>query len=270
MQLASEFPRLEDGIDKHSSTHLFTENDCQLLLLPGRGQKLLATPACFGYGSKSLDSLFMYAVSHALALQGGLALHGGSFQHEGFSPLILGDSRSGKSTLTALALRMGAKVVSDDHLLLSKRDSTGEPTFELESMRADLHLRAPTHDLLPAPLAAQLKPAHFQGEQRWIMPHRLNPQFQRTTNPNVILCSQVDRDIKETETQPMTPPDALAELMRCSSPLFMTPKFPQERDTLMKLMLPMITSLPAFRIRLGRDLFDRPEQTFQRLADTLS
>ena len=270
MKLASEFPKLENEIDKHSSKHVFTENDCDLILFPGGGQVLYATPACLECGSKSLESLFMYAVSHALALQGGLALHGASFQHDGLSPLILGDSRSGKSTLTTLALRMGAKAVSDDHLLLSKRDSEGETAFELESMRADIHLRAPSHDLLPAPLAARLKPAHFQGEQRWILPHRLNPQFQRTTNPNVILCSKVDRNLKETEIQPMTPPGALAELMRSSSPLFLSAKFPQERAILMNLMLAVITRIPAFQLRLGRDLFDKPEQTFLRLADTLS
>ena len=253
-----------------SGPHVIAEHDSSLFLYPGAAQRLLTTQQNLENGSSALQSLFMYAISHSLAIQGGLALHGASFQHERFSPLILGDSRSGKSTLTSLALRMGAKVVSDDHLLLSKRDSEGKPSFELESMRADLHLRPPTQDLLPAVLAAQLKTAHFQGEQRWILPHRLNPQFQRTTNPNVIMCSKVDRNLKETEIQPMTPPDTLAELMRCSSPLFMTPRFPRERDTLMKLMLAMIHVVPAFRLRLGRDLFEKPERTFQRLTDTLS
>ena len=251
-------------------TVTLTVPGARLDIHPGAGEILSGTSEFLASESAVLRDLFMKAVSHALARQGGMALHGASFWHEGFSPLILGDSRSGKSTLTTLALRMGAKVVSDDHLLLSKRDSQGKPVFDLESMRADMHLRPPTHDLLPGPLAAQLEPAHFQGEQRWILPHRLNPQFQRTTNPTVILCSQVDRHLKETEIQPMTPPDALAELMRCSSPLFMTPKFPQERNALMKLMLAMINGLPAFRLRLGGDLFDKPEQTFQRLTDTLS
>lgn len=254
------------------STHqtvTLTVPGARLDIHPGAGETLSGTTEFLASQSALARDLFMKALSHALARQGGMALHGASFQHEGFSPLILGDSRSGKSTLTTLALRMGAKVVSDDHLLLSKRDREGKPAFELESMRADMHLRAPTHDLLPPPLAAQLKPAHFQGEQRWILPHPFNPQFQRTTNPNVILCSQVERYLKQTEIQPMTPPGVLAELMRCSSPLFMTPKFPQERDTLMKLMLAMINVVPAFRLRLGRDLFDKPEQTFQRLTDIL-
>lgn len=265
--------RLVQQLFTAESTHqtvTLTVPGARLDIHPGAGETLSGTSEFLGSESAQFRDLFMKAVSHALARQGGMALHGASFQHEGFNPLILGDSRSGKSTLTTLALRMGAKVVSDDHLLLSKRDRAVEPAFELESMRADMHLRPPTHDLLPAALAAKLKPAHFHGEQRWILPHRLNPQFQRTTNPNVILCSQVDRDLEKTEIQPMTPPDALAELMRCSSPLFMTPKFPRERDTLMKLMLAMIHVVPAFRLRLGRDLFDKPEQTFQRLTDTLS
>jgi len=160
--------------------------------------------------------------------------------------------------------------VSDDHLVLSKQEGQGSPVFELESMRPDLHLRSPTHRLLPEPLASRLRPESFNGEQRWILHHHLNPQFQRHTNPTVILCSLVDRHLEETDIQPMPPPAALAELMRCSSPLFLTEKFPQERAILMNLMLAMITSLPAFRIRLGRDLFDKPEQTFQRLASTLS
>jgi hypothetical protein len=213
----------------------------------------------------------MYGVSHALALQGGLALHGAAFQHTEFSPLILGDSRSGKSTLTTLALRMGAKILSDDHLVLSKQEGGKDSSvFELESMRPDLHLRSPTHRLLREPLASRLRPAHFQGEQRWILPHQFNPQFQRHTNPTVILCSTIDQNLGETDIQPMPPPAALAELMRCSSPLFFSAKFPMERAILMDLISAMIDSLPAFRLRLGRDLFDKPEQTFQRLAGTVS
>ena len=218
----------------------------------------------------ALSEIFLKAISHALASQGGLTLHGASFKSAGFSPLILGDSRSGKSTLTTLALRMGAEVVSDDHLVLSKQDGLGSSVFELESMRPDLHLRSPTHRLLPEPLASRLRPANFHGEHRWILHHHLNPQFQCHTNPTVILCSMVDRNLKETEIQPMTPPGALAELMRSSSPLFLSAKFPQERAILMNLMLAVITRIPAFQLRLGRDLFDKPEQTFLRLADTLS
>ena len=270
MLRSEEVPPQANETNEVASTHLITESDCHLLIFPGRGQTLFITPDCLESGSKSLESLFMYGVSHALALQGGLALHGAAFQHAAFSPLILGDSRSGKSTLTALALRMGAKVVSDDHLVLSRVEVTGTSVFELESMRPDLHLRSPSHRLLPEALALGLKPANFNGEQRWTLHHQSNPQFQRTANPTVILCSKIDRRLKETTVQSMAPAAVLAELMRSSSPLFLSAKFPQERAILMNLMLALITRIPAFQLRLGRDLFDKPEQTFQRLTETLS
>jgi hypothetical protein len=253
-----------------SAAHIISEHDSSLFLYSGDAQRLLTTHQTLKAPSSALQSLFMYAISHSLATQGGLALHGAAFQYPDFTPLILGDSRSGKSTLTSLALRMGAKVVSDDHLLLSKWETDGGSVFELESMRPDLHLRSPTHRLLREPLASRLRPASFGGEQRWILPHDLNPQFQRRANPTVILCSTVDRNLEETDIQPMPSPAALAELMRCSSPLFLSAKFPKERTILMDLMSAMIASLPVFRLRLGRDLFDKPEQTFRRLAATVS
>ena len=253
-----------------SAVHTITEQDSSLFLYPGDAQRLLTTRQSMKTRSQALQSLFMYAISHSLAIQGGLALHGAAFhQSPEFTPLILGDSRSGKSTLTSLALRMGAKVVSDDHLLLSKTAPSGRSVFELESMRPDLHLRSPTHRLLRDPLASRLRPANFNGEHRWILPHHLNPQFQRRASPTVILCSTIDRELQETDIQPMPPPAALAEMMRCSSPLFLSAKFPQERAVLMDLISAMIASLPAFRLRLGKDLFDKPEETFQRLADTV-
>jgi hypothetical protein len=80
----------------------------------------------------------------------------------------------------------------------------------------------------------------------------------------------VNRNLEKTDVQPMQPPEALAELMRCSSPLFLSAKFPQERAILTKLMLAVISSLPAFRLQLGRDLLEKPEQTFQRIATSVS
>lgn len=262
--------------ETHTPTHwseqfeLITAPGGRLEIYPGAGERLLVTPESLSARSPLIRDLFVKGLSHALARQGGLTLHGASFQYSGLNPLILGDSRSGKSTLNTLALRMGANVVSDDLLLLSKLETDGESVFELESMRPDLHLRSPTHRLLREPLASRLRPAHFQGEQRWILPHHLNPQFQRRASPTVILCSTVDRNLEETDIQPMPSPAALAELMRCSSPLFLSAKFPKERAILMDLISAMIASLPAFRLRLGRDLFDKPEQTFQRLAVTVS
>ena len=241
----------------------------RLEIYPGAGERLIGVPEFLSAESPLIRDFFMQGLSHAFARQGFLTLHGAAFQYLEFSPLILGDSRSGKSTLTTLALRMGAKVVSDDHLLLSKTAAGGKSVFELESMRPDLHLRSPTHCLLREPLASRLRPASFGGEQRWILSHHLNPQFQRRASPTVILCSTIDRELQETDIQPMPPPAALAEMMRCSSPLFLSAKFPQERAVLMDLISAMIASLPAFRLRLGKDLFDKPEETFQRLADTV-
>jgi hypothetical protein len=68
------------------------------------------------------ESLFAYLLGHglsvALLLQNVEGLHAAAFVKDGDAIAILGDSGYGKSTLTAHALRSGARLLTDDLLVL--------------------------------------------------------------------------------------------------------------------------------------------------------
>jgi hypothetical protein len=68
------------------------------------------------------ESLFAYLLGHglsvALLLQHVEALHGAAFTKGGCTIAILGDSGYGKSTLIAHALQSGARLLTDDLLIL--------------------------------------------------------------------------------------------------------------------------------------------------------
>lgn len=239
----------------------------QVAIQPGGGEVLTAPAAFFSQPSYALEQLFGYAISHAFARQGGAIIHGAAFQIEQRAVLTLGLSRAGKSTLSALALRAGAQVVSDDTLLLGL-EQDGQP--RVEALREALYLREPTQTLLPTALQNNLQPISIRSEHRWVLNRDSAEYFTRSIRPSLVLCTNVDRRLKVTHIHPMQKTDVLAMLIRAASPLFLSPRYPVERAA----MLPVLTSLalrtPGFRVRLGRDLFATPDVTFSRLLNATS
>ena len=225
---------------------------------------LIAPVVFFNRESYALQRLFGYAVSHAFARQGGVYMHGAAFELGPQRILVLGLSRGGKSTLSALALRVGARVVSDDTLLAS-RDQEGH--MRVEALRENLYLREPTQTLLPDALQAGLRPASFQGEHRWILDRSITASFTRSVQPSTVLCTTIDRRLKMTQVRPMAKADVLTELMRASSPLFLSPQYPVERAAMLLVLVGLAMNAPGFRVRLGHDLIGDPDATFHCLLD---
>lgn len=236
----------------------------QVAIKPGGGEWLSAPAAFLSQPSYALEQLFGYAVSHAFARQGGAVVHGAAFELDHRAVLALGLSRAGKSTLSALALRAGARVVSDDTLLVGQ-DRDGHT--RVEALREEMYLREPTQTLLPAALQAGLQPTLLSGEHRWMLDRRMAASFTRSIRPSLVLCTRVDRRLAVTRIQPMAKTDVLAELIRAASPLFLSPRYPVERAAMLPVLMSLALRAPAFRVRLGRDLFAAPDATFQRLLD---
>lgn len=236
----------------------------QVAITPGGGEVLTAPAAFFSQWSYALERLFGYAVSHAFARQGGAIMHGAAFELDHRAVLALGLSRAGKSTLSALALRAGAQVVSDDTLLVGQ-DRDG--CTRVEALREEMYLREPTQTLLPAALQAGLQPTLLSGEHRWILDRSMAASFTRSIQPTLVLSTKVDRRLAATRFQPMAKTDVLAELIRAASPLFLSPRYPVERAAMLPVLMSLALRAPAFRVRLGRDLFATPDATFQRLLD---
>jgi len=155
-------------------------------------------------------------------------------------------------------------VVSDDTLLAS-RDQEGH--MRVEALRENLYLREPTQTLLPDALQAGLRPASFRGEHRWILDRSITASFTRSVQPSTVLCTTIDRRLKATQVRPMAKADVLTELMRASSPLFLSPRYPVERAAMLPVLMGLAMSTSGFRVRLGQDLLANPDATFRRLLD---
>ena len=254
------------GADHPASRNqdVLRHGSAQVAITPGGGEMLTAPAAFFSQRSYALERLFGYAVSHAFARQGGAIVHGAAFELDHRAVLALGLSRAGKSTLSALALRAGAQVVSDDTLLVGQ-DRDG--CTRVEALREEMYLREPTQTLLPAALQAGLQPTRIRSEHRWILNRDRAECFTRSIRPSLVLSTKVDRRLAATRIQPMAKTDLLAELIRAASPLFLSPRYPVERAALLPVLMSLALRAPAFRVRLGRDLFATPDATFQRLLD---
>lgn len=257
-----------------AKTHKFAKNPSldnlrrdkgQVIITPGQGEILTAPPVFFNRESYALQQLFGYAVSHAFARQGGIYMHGAAFDLDPHRVFVLGSSRGGKSTLSALALRAGARVVSDDTLLAS-RDQKGH--IYVEALREDLYLREPTQTLLPDALRSGLRPASVRGEHRWVLDRSSAASFTRSVQPLTVLHTTIDRRLKATQVQPIAKADVLTELMRASSSLFLSPRYPVERAAMLPVLMGLAMSVSGFRVRLGQDLLADPDATFRRLLDT--
>ena len=246
------------------NTDVFRHGTGQVFVTPGAGEVLTAPIAFLSRRSYALERLFGYAVSHAFARRGGVVLHGAAFEFGRRAVLILGLSRGGKSTLSALAFRVGARVVSDDTLLAS-RDQEGH--VRVEALREDLYLREPTQTLLPDALRSGLRPASFRGEHRWVLDRSSAASFTRNVRPSTVLCTTIDRRLKATQVRPMAKAEVLTELMRASSPLFLSPRYPVERAAMLPVLMGLAMNTSGFRVRLGQDLLANPDATFRRLLD---
>jgi len=63
--------------------------------------------------------------------------------------------------------------------------------------------------------------------------------------------------------------EGLAGLIMTSSPLFLSGRYPVERERCMPGLLALVNGLPCFEVRMGKDLVDDPVTTVQRLVDAI-
>ena len=202
-------------------------------------------------------------VTHALALGGGVVVHGAAFAVAGKGILAAGGSGSGKSTVTAAALRCGAQVASDDLVLVTARPNG---RVHAESLRRELYLRQPGKSVLPPDLQADLEPFDFLGEARWRLRPKANPgSFMDVLKTDRLWLVSVDRRLRQSRCEEASQAAALAWLMRGISGLFLTAGFRLVREKILEVLGRTAVSCPATRIHLGRDLLVSPEGCIERL-----
>jgi len=209
-------------------------------------------------------TLLETALIHALAMGGCVVNHAAAFEVDGTALLVIGPSRAGKSTVCAAALAAGGTVVSDDSVILGL-DDEGSPSAG--ALRRDLWLRDGSVELLPEALRTRLWEGSSFGERRWGLERSAFPELFRTAvQPQAIVLLRRDLRVRGFKLRRVSSAEGLAGLILASSPLFLSGRYPVERERCMPGLLALVNNLPCFEVRMGRALVEDPAVTVRRLA----
>lgn len=217
----------------------------------------------------SLDSeSFESDLVLALLRQGVTLVHGAALSHGGRNILVLGESGAGKSTLTFFGLKSGWKIVSDD-TLLAWIDLDG--VVRLRYFRNDVLLRQSVGVDLISDLAVPMELVKVGEETRWLLSRvPIQDAFLDSLAPNCIWISEVDHQREQSEAVKASHADAFAALVRGTSPLYMTPDYPNERAVLLPIITALAQGCPTYKLSLGQNLLTHPEAEMQRLLEITS
>lgn len=186
-------------IDKHASTAVVTvDEDAASLLKPSH-------PALF---------LFLtFALVHALQDRGRYILHGAAVcDEDGQGILMLGESDTGKSTLTMSMIKQGWGYLSDDSLVVTRSDQGIVTT----PFRTDFGLDPVAEEFFPG-IAEGAEPWLFGGEKWRIRIRELFPSLARPVcRPRMLVFPELDPRA-ESHLEPMDAGRAIVGLMRQAS-----------------------------------------------------
>ncbi len=208
------------------------------------------------------------ALTHALALRGRAVVHAAALEVGGVSILAAGSTRAGKSTLAAAILRTGGAVVSDDSVILGVEDRR---VAAAGALRRDVWFREGTVDLLHDELRSRLREGISFGERRWGLERESSRSvFRDRVCPDVVVLLTRDARMRAMRIAKASAADALAGLIRATSPLFLSGRYPVERERLLPVLTHLANNTPCFAVRMGRILLDNPEGAVDRLLSTIA
>ena len=204
-------------------------------------------------------------VNHLLARQGLPVLHSCSFELGGASILGLGESFSGKTTVSVAAMRAGGRVASDD-VVLVVGDEGG--SYSLLPVRSYGWLRGKTREIVPDELLEKMRENREDGQPRWVLQREdAGESFVDRLVPDVVWVQSVDRRLKESRIEPISQGQVFAALIRASSPLYLSRHCPEIRDKLIPVFRSLCEQCRGYRVRLAPRLLEEPEREMKRLVD---
>lgn len=223
---------------------------------PGLGHATVSpTEACVTVSVQGLEyeneflRSFLLNVCILLVRHAGLHhVHGATLcDPAGRGWMLVGTSRSGKSTTTSFLGRNGWRVGTDDIAFLTK-GALGET--DVVAWRERLALRADAVALSGqtggTPLGARGKTGWFSEE--------LGADWVQTITPRVLLFPTPGPD-RRTSVSPISGVEALSRFLPCSPWVTLDATLADEH---LGLMSRLVTQARAFDVQLGPDLFDRP------------
>lgn len=211
------------------------------------------------------ELLIDVGINHLLARQGLPVIHGCAFELGGASILGLGESFSGKTTVSVAALRAGGRVASDDVVLAVPE---GNGLFSLFPVRSYGWLRGRTREIVPYELQHKMFENEEDGSPRWVLNRDdCGESFVEEVVPGVVWVQSVDRRLKASRVEPVDQGQVFAALIRASSPLYLSRHCPEIRDKLIPVFRSLCAQCRGYRVRLGRRLLEDPEGEMARLLE---
>jgi hypothetical protein len=234
-------------------------------LAPARPSAMLEIrPAGRGISAYAASVLTEAALTHALALRGRLVMHAAALEVGRASILAAGSTKAGKSTLAAAVLRAGGGVVSDDSVVLGTDD---QGAVVAGALRRDVWFRKGTVDLLPDRLRSRLREGASFGERRWGLERKsARSVFRDRVHPDAVILLRRDARMRAMRIVRVSAAEALAGLIRATSPLFLSGRYPVERERLLPVLTSLANGTPCFAVRMGRVLLENPEHAVQELV----
>jgi len=201
------------------------------------------------------------AVCYALGEQGVLFIHAAGVARDDLCVLALGDSGAGKSSLTAAGLSAGCRVISDDALMVAG-GAEAEP-FAVHANRTDIFLNPDAVPLLPESIRRCVgNAAPLTG--KCVLSRRAAPaHFLTRGTPTHLLLLDPSHRTADTEIRRASQAEALAALVAACTTLVLSKLAPDAPA--MQTALRLVATVPAFHVRVSRDLMIHPAQTLERL-----
>ncbi|MCK9538602.1 hypothetical protein [Dokdonella sp.] len=212
--------------------------------------------------SSAIDLARLVATQYH-ARWGRACVHGALLQVDGAGVLVVGQRASGKSVLSASALAAGGGIVSDDYLLVAKREDgvfgerireflslrrswAGEALVDLTGLEWSLG-RSGNRAYLRVPEGDARFPVHARIDRIWVL---RRPRAGRRQHSSL---------------EAMSHAEVYAALVTAIQPLLLGPDFPHERAQLQTLLAGLMASAPAARLETGQDVVTDPAATWHRL-----
>lgn len=170
--------------------------------------------------------------------------------------LFTGSSGSGKSTTTALLARTGWHVGTDDIAFLTR--SSEDSPVSVYSWREHVALRPDSARAFDARDALEFGSRRKTG---WL-PETLGSVWAPCILPKMLAFTLVDA-ARPTAARRIGARDAFERLMKQSAWVMVDASVADEH---LGLMTSLTTQSSCFELRLGRDLFERPELLLEQVA----
>jgi len=215
-----------------------------------------------------LDERLLPQPLHLLLAQqwarlGLFPLHAAAIEWQDRGVLLLGQRAAGKSSLVLAALAHGARIVSDDWLLVG-RDAAGQ--WRAERLRQFLMLRpGRILDTFSQPLPPDLI-ATRDGRRVWpIGPGQAQFPAELKLDRCLWLDTPVDARPARSVIGRIDQAKLLARLIESAMPILLTRNYPVETAALMDAFRALSTGLLVHTAVSGQDLLDKPAQVLERL-----